>query len=456
MHSLFLRFFLSFWLIIGIIISAAATAGYWYAEQVRESIEDFELSDPLFAASSALESGGPTALKKWLQEYKPARGITLFVIDEAGNDLINRSMSTWTERTYRRHRDHDKLRARLSRSREPQNLRRSRHLSQLVSADGKTYTFFVSASRIPESIWGNSDVRLILLIFALLVSGAVSYALASAISSPVRKLRGATVSLADGDLEVRVADSLGNRRDELGLLGRDFDTMATKLQGAAKRQTELSRNISHELRSPLARIRVAVELARRKAGELSEFSRLDDEAERLDSLIGQILSYTKLEAGTDRKFDAIELVELVGEVVENVNYECKADAAKGVKVIADTEQTIEIRGHRDALISAIENVARNAVRHSPPNGEVHVAIESGGGNATISVSDAGSGVRDDELPRLFEAFFRTRESSESSNLDGTGLGLAIARRAIELHHGQISARNGANGGLVVEMRLPTE
>ena len=454
MHSLFLRFFLSFWLIIGIIISAAATAGFWYAEQVRESIEDFHLSDPLFEASAALDVGGPIALKEWLQDYEPARGITLFIIDEAGNDLINRSMSTWTERTYRRHRDHDKLRSRLSRRDEPQNLRRSRHLSQLIGGDGKTYTFYVSASRIPESIWGDSDVRLLLLIFALLVSGAVSYALASAISSPVRKLRIATVSLADGDLEIRVADSLGNRRDELGLLGRDFDTMATKLQGAAKRQTELSRNISHELRSPLARIRVAVELARRKAGDLSEFSRLDDEAERLDSLIGQILSYTKLEASTDRKFDVVDLGELIGEVVENVNYECKADAAKGVKVIAHTAQKIEIRGHPDALISAFENVMRNAVRHSPPNGEVRVAIKRGETNTTISVSDSGSGVRDDDLPRLFEPFYRTRESSESNSLDGTGLGLAIARRAIELHRGQICARNGAEGGLVVDISLP--
>ena len=118
---------------------------------------------------------------------------------------------------------------------------------------------------------------------------------------------------------------------------------------------------------------------------------MDDEAERLDSLIGQILSYTKLEASTDRKFDVVDLGELIGEVVENVNYECKADAAKDVKVIAYTAQKIEIRGHPDALISAIENVMRNAVHHSPPNGEVRVAIKRGETNTTISVSDSGSG-----------------------------------------------------------------
>ncbi len=454
MHSLFLRFFLSFWLIIGIIISAAATGGFWYAEQVRESIEDFELSDPLFEASLTLENGGAPALKKWLREYKPARGITLFVIDEAGNDLIDRPMSTWTKRTYRRHRDHDNLRSRLATRGEPRNLRRSRHLSQLVGIDGQTYTFFVSTSRIPESIWGDSDVRFILLIFALMVSGAVSYALASAISSPVRKLRVATVSLADGDLEVRVADSLGKRRDELGLLGRDFDAMATKLQGAAKRQTELSRNISHELRSPLARIRVAVELARRKAGELAEFSRLDDEAERLDSLIGQILSYTKLESSADRKLAAVDLSEIIDEVVENVNFECRADQANGVTVDANVPEKIAIHGHPDALISAIENVVRNAVRHSPPNSKVKIAVESDASNTTIFVRDSGTGVPDEDLLRIFDPFYRTRDSSESTELDGTGLGLAIAQRAIQLHRGDVVARNHSDGGLIIEISLP--
>ena len=254
MRSLFLRFFLSFWLIIGIIITAAATGGYWYAERVREAVEDFELSDSMLAASAALESGGREGLAEWLRDRPATRGITLFVIDDNGVDLLERRMSAWLNRAYKRHQQWQ--RSQRGNYEEPRNLRRSRHLPQLVAANGATFTFFVSTSRIPEAIWGSTDVRLLLLIFALLVSGSVSYALASAIARPVRKLRNATITLADGDLNVRVANTMGRRRDELGMLGHDFDAMASKLQQAAEQQTELSRNISHELRSPLARMRV--------------------------------------------------------------------------------------------------------------------------------------------------------------------------------------------------------
>jgi two-component system sensor histidine kinase CpxA len=294
----------------------------------------------------------------------------------------------------------------------------------------------------------------LLLVFALLVSGAVSYALASAIARPVRKLRDATVTLADGDLQVRVADSVSKRRDELGMLGRDFDSMATKLQRAAEQQVELSRNISHELRSPLARMRVAVELARSKAGDLSEFERLDDEAERLDSLIGQILSYNKLDADPNRGPAPIDLADVIGEVAENVNFECESDGANGIRVVTDIGAGAEISAYHDVLVSAVENIARNAVRHSPPQGVVQIALHDQDASVSIEIIDDGSGVSPDDLPQLFDPFFRTRESAEADGNGGTGLGLAIARRAIELHGGAIEARNHQGGGLSVLITLP--
>jgi len=452
MHSLFLRFFLSFWLIIGIIIGAAATGGFWYAERVQDAIDHFELDDPLLAASSALESGGRTGLGNWLRNFPETRGITLYVIDDQSNDLLGRPLSTRISGALKRHREFQ--RSRSSGRNDPRNLRRSRHLSQLVSANGETFTFFVSTSRIRDAIWGATDVRLVLLIFALLVSGAVSYALASAISRPVQKLRNATVTLADGDLDVRVANSIGNRRDELGMLGRDFDTMATNLQRAAQQQTELSRNISHELRSPLARMRVAVELARSKAGELSEFARLDDEAERLDDLIGQILSYTKLDALPHQGLIEIDLADVVAEVAENVNFECRSDSAKGVSVSTKPTPAIMVPGHYEVLVSAVENIVRNAVRHSPPGSQVTIDVITDSENVGIEICDSGPGVRSDDIPRLFDPFFRTRESAEADSNGGTGLGLAIARRAVELHHGEIVARNRAEGGLCVVITLP--
>ena len=450
MHSLFLRFFLSFWLIIGITIGAAATSGFWYAERVQDAIDHFELEDPLLAGSSALETGGRTGLTNWLRSYPATRGITLYVIDDDGKDILDRPLSGRISGAVRRHQEFQ--RSRSPGRNDPRNVRRSRHLPQLVGANGDTFTFFVSTSRIREAIWGATDVRLLLLTFALLVSGAVSYALASAISRPVRQLRSATVTLADGDLDVRLANTIGNRRDELGMLGRDFDTMATKLQRAARQQTELSRNISHELRSPLARMRVAVELARGKAGELSEFSRLDDEAERLDGLIGQILSYTRLDSTA--KPAPLDLEDVVQEVVENVNYECRADGMDGVDVQSKIDASPTNSRDRGAIASADENVLRNAVRHSPPQQAVTLTLRQSGNEAVIDILDQGPGVDDAALGHLFDAFYRTRRSVEDLEDRGTGLGLAIAKRALNSNDGSIAASNAADGGLLVTLRLP--
>jgi two-component system sensor histidine kinase CpxA len=258
------------------------------------------------------------------------------------------------------------------------------------------------------------------------------------------------VSLAEGNLNVRVANSIGKRRDELGMLGRDFDVMAEKLQRAAEQQLELSRNISHELRSPLARMRVAVELARRKAGDLSEFERLDRDAERLDSLIGQILSYTKLESDSVADAVAVDLSDVIKEVIENVNFESGGSRVS----LLPGRDGIAVTGYRGALLSAIENVVRNAVRHTPADGRVEIAVDTAGESVSIDVLDRGPGVAEQDLAQLFDPFFRTHESATNDGNGGTGLGLAIARRAVQLHGGTIEARNRVDGGLAVRILLP--
>jgi two-component system sensor histidine kinase CpxA len=452
MRSLLFRIFLSFWLIIVITISTAGIAGFLYAERMRDAIENFEIGDSMLGASTALEAGGREGLADWVRNSQTSRAITIFILDERGNDILDRQVPFGLMRVIRRHREHS--RRHQFDDRDPLNLRRSRPHPQLVGADGSIYTFLVSPSRTSHSIWRTADARWLLFSIALLVSGIVSYFLATAISGPVRKLRHATVALADGDLNIRVAESVGKRRDELGMLGRDFDSMAENLQRAATRQTELSRNISHELRSPLARMRVAVELAKQKRGDMPEFERLDIEAERLDALIGQILSYTKLDASPDKDPEPIELAGLVNEVVENVNYECKAAGIDGVSVVAQIDASPVTIGHVDAMISAIENIVRNAVHHSPSESEVKIHLSQDDENALIDVRDSGPGVDEAELPRLFEPFFRTRESAESKTARGTGLGLAIAERAIGVNGGTISARNHPDGGLLVRVLLP--
>ena len=450
MRSLFLKFLVSFWLVIGLIIGAAAVGGFLYAEQLQAVIEDFEAGSSMQEANAALQERGRPGLIRWREGTPPDDGVVIFFLDERGQDISFDRIPFAVERVFERHRARYE---RMQRDRRDgdRSRWRSRLLPQLTAPDGEILTMLVAPVRAPEAFWANQDIRVLLFVFALLTSGLVSYALASAFSRPVRKLRDATVSLAEGNLDVRVAESIGKRRDELGMLGHDFDAMAAKLQRAAEQQTELSRNISHELRSPLARMRVAVELARRKSGDLPEFERLDDEAERLDALIGQILSYTKLEADREQAANNVEVLDVVNEVVENVNFECKEDR---VSVDSGVPNTI-VAGHRGALLSAIENIVRNAVRHGPAGSPVRIVVSAGDKTLNVDIIDEGAGVAEDDLPHLFEPFFRTRASAEADGNGGTGLGLAIAQRAIvDLHGGELSAKNRPDGGLIVRVSLP--
>ena len=375
MRSLFLRFFLSFWLIIGVTIGTAAIAGFWYAERVRDAIEDFEtgFGDYTLQASETLRTAGRDGLKTWLEETQQEIPLRLFIFDERGHEILDRNPPYDARRLYRRFREHDRARRRFHEDDDDEHgrVRHFRPLPQIVSSQGEVYTIVALPARITHAAGTIVDARFLLLILALIISGVVSWALAKAIARPVNKLRDATVALADGDLSTRVANSVGQRRDELGMLGRDFDSMAAKLQKSVLQQTELSRNISHELRSPLARMRVAIELAKRDAGDVPELDRLELEAERLDSLIGQILSYTRLESGADLQQSEIDLADVVNEVAENVNFECQSRELGGVSVRVDTDELPRVSGYRDALVSAIENVSRNAIYHSPAERRSH-------------------------------------------------------------------------------------
>jgi len=451
MQSLLVRIFLSFWLIIAITIGTAALGGYWYAERIRDQIASFDLGDTMLAASAALESTGKHGLTEWLRAHSESSAVRLYVLDDDRRDLLGRRVPPNVMRTLERQRRFNPNRT----AHEPPNLRRARALPQLVETNGSTYTFVVSRFRGRPILMSADSARTFMLALAILVSAIVSFFLARAITRPVTRLREATVALANGELNTRVAESLGGRRDELGMLATDFDRMADQLQKSAMQQTELSRNISHELRSPLARLRVALELARRQSGDSREFDRIDAEAERLDRLIGQILSYTRLDAAASNAIETLNLRDLVEEVVENVNYEARAGGRAGIKVKARLDASPYILGQRFAISSAVENVLRNALRHSPADCDIALTLAEDDGHARITIRDRGPGVADHELPKLFEPFFRTAESAADRSNGGTGLGLAIARRAVQASGGEISAGNADGGGLLITIVLPS-
>lgn len=459
MRSLTVRFFLAFWLIIGILTGLAAIAGYAYSERLREAFESFESDDTVLAASAVLDSEGREGLEAWLRRFPSGSPIEVFVVDRDGRDILGRRLPYPVIRMMRRfdsHRDARRDNRRDSeywRRGDSAKIRPARPLTQIVGPDGSVYSLFMSPKRNPYRTWISERAGPAFLAVALLISAIVSYGLALAIARPVQVFRKATVSIAEGKLDTRVAASMRNRRDEIGMLAHDLDAMAGKLQDASDQQTELTRNISHELRSPLARLRVALELARRQTGDLAEFQRIENETERLDDMIGQILSYSRMEARSDESPRPVDVADILREVVDNANFECRSAGLEGVSVKLDCDDIPAVSGYAVALTSAFENVLRNAIRHSPKNGTVSVRASRDEQTLQIEIEDQGSGVPVASLGKIFEPFYRSAPASDDSP-EGTGLGLAIARRAVQKNSGTIVAHNVAAGGLRVTIKLP--
>jgi len=287
-----------------------------------------------------------------------------------------------------------------------------------------------------------------------LTGGLFCYWLARHLTSPVEKLRAATQELAGGNLSVRVLPTMGNRRDELASLAADFDLMAEKIETLINSQHRLLGDISHELRSPLARLNVALELARQRAGAdaTSALERIQKEAENLNEMIGQLLALTRLESGAEglRK-TPFDLAELVIAITADAQFEA---GSRNRAVRLKTSGPCTIVGNEPLLRRAIENVVRNAVQYTAEGTEVEVELRSEAGGTVITIRDHGSGVPENALLEIFRPFYRV-DDARDREAGGVGLGLAIADRAVRLHEGNVEAANAPTGGLVVTIGLPT-
>jgi len=267
---------------------------------------------------------------------------------------------------------------------------------------------------------------------------------------PIRTLRAAFESAAGGKLETRIGASMGRRNDELADLGKDFDYMAGRLQNLLEAQRRLLHDVSHELRSPLARLQAAADLMRQQPERGAEFvERIERDTSRMDKLVGELLTLARLDAGMTGKLDEeVDLREVVADIAEDARFE--ADA-KRCSIEADLNGPIVVWGSHELLYRAIENVVRNAVRHSPEGGTVAISAHSVDGRLRVTVEDSGPGVFDSDLDAIFDPFFR---SGPGQSVAGYGLGLAISRRVVEAHGGSISAANQVKGGLTVTLLLP--
>jgi two-component system, OmpR family, sensor kinase len=294
------------------------------------------------------------------------------------------------------------------------------------------------------------------LVGSFFTSGAIAALLAWYVSKPIRSLRRALNAAAEGDLDVRIGDNVGRRRDELADLGRDFDRTAARLKLLMDGQRRLLHDVSHELRSPLARLQAAVGLMRQHPANVdAALDRVERESIRIDKLIAELLTLSRLEAGMiSRQQETVNVAELVNEVVSDATFELNARSAAIVfDVNIESLKLAKVMGNTEMLHRALENVVRNSVRYSPSGGQVHIAGEYDvlRREIRLKIVDEGPGVGSAELKSIFQPFFRGQAAQGTS---GHGLGLAITQRVIESHGGRVSASNRISGGLTVEISLP--
>ncbi len=464
MGRLFWKIFGWFWvvmLLMGFGISWAMSQLMQDSERevaaARQSRQSRLVQMRINAVAVTLEHSGETAARAVLRQTESGSRSRILVFDSEGRELLGRAagpsavsnartVEAPSGHSYRLFSQRNSLRRGIATVLRAPSLASPPPLRRVES--GSRFAGNRGWGHRPELYW----LRFVL---AVLVSGLVCFWLAWYLTRPLRHLRAASQRFADGELDARVGAAMGWRRDEISDLGHDFDDMADKLQSLVNGQKQLLNDLSHELRSPLARLQVATGIARQRGSGklLPELKRIEREGERLNELLGQMLSLSRLEAGAAILDKAeVDLSALLKEVVRDADFEARV---RHRRVCLHAMPPCMIRANAELLFRALENVVRNAVKYTGEGTEVVVEgiCSDSEHEAIIRVSDAGPGVSDELLEHLFEPFVRAAEARDRVS-GGFGLGLAIARRAVLSHGGQISATNGLEGGLCIEIRLP--
>jgi len=457
--SLFWKIFVSFWLALILFAGLTLWVTSHYLEKVRNETSNTQprinTINYIRQARDFAHSGNVEALRHWLRQLDQREAIPYLLIDEKGNDLLKRPVPLYLqqrvlrkERRYRHDDDDD------DDDDDDEHKHRPPHHRPII-INGQRYHLMPDFRSVTlNRVLNRPRVIAIPILLAALISALVCLLLARYLTAPISRLRQATQKLASGDLNQRVSASMGSRKDEIVELANDFDHMAEQLQTLIESHKQLLRDASHELRSPLARLQVALGLAQQRGDSttIRELDRIERETERLNELIGQLLSLARLETLAEIEREPIALDTLLKDIADDAAYEAQA-SNRDVKIIHS--MPVVINSNRVLLSSALENAIRNAIRYTAENTSVEIFLQNDSEKSNwivIKIRDHGPGIPEEMRESIFEPFVRVGEARDRQS-GGYGLGLAIAKRAIDLHGGEISAAN-EDEGLSIIIHLP--
>lgn len=436
MRSLFWRIFASFWLAIALVAGLSLLLGRALNQDAWVLSHHPALKNFAERWSTVYEQQGPAAAQELLEKRKRRFRIDTQVLDADGQPLVR---GTFPPRAM----------AFEARESNERRLPWRRLTEEYSTPNGENYLFI---HRIPHpelADWQRDGLfwPLSALAIALIVLTAVSVLLTLSITRPLGRLRGAVHDLGQTTYQQNSLARLASRSDEFGVLARDFNRMGSRLQDMIGSQRQLLRDVSHELRSPLARLRIALALTERASPAEREqlWGRLTQECDRLEALIGEILALARVDADTGAA-QVFELQPLLDEVQANARLLAPEQDLR----IGMTHPALSLPGWPDMLRSALDNLLRNALRFNPAQQPIEISVSADNGLLRIAVRDHGPGAPEEILARLGEPFFRAPNQQAA----GHGLGLAIARRAAERHGGRLLLGNHPQGGFVATLELP--
>jgi len=450
MKSLFLKIFVSYYIAHALFFVLALLTAF--AMRPSREIGELQNQQPKFLSEAvqANQSGGEQGLWKYLHSVHDTYHVRLFIFDASGKDLLGRKPPEWVRDA--KAGSLSPASTFLGRFRPNQFLRAS-----LTAPDGQQYTMVTELPPEPHGPFAFHGIPGLGLLIGILCSGVVCYVLARYLTSPITRLRAAAQRMASGDLTARAGIPGSRRRDETAELVRDFDLMADRIENLVGAQRQLLRDISHELRSPLARLNVALELARQRSGvdAHNALDRIERETSRLNEMIQRLLTLVRLEGGDDSlEKSAVHLQDLIQEIAKDAAFEAQS---RQCQVEVEISADCVVSGSPSLLYSAIENVVRNAIRYTEEGTPVRIGLQTEENaeavEAVVRVMDSGPGVPQEALDKLFLPFYRI-DDARGRQTGGVGLGLAITARAVSLHGGSVRAANRPEGGLMVEIRLP--